>query len=111
MKNGKQESLTLSDLSLSDEELKEVKEEFEIDDNFPLGNRIINIRQAYKGKNRLKLKEEDERSVFDKKVQFKEKLRIGQNEEREIMDLQADYKDGNIMEEDIPEDKHNIKVS
>lgn len=54
IKDGEQITTILSDLPLNEDELESIKAEFEIDDDFPLGNRIINIRQAYKEKNEIK---------------------------------------------------------
>ena len=59
IKDGEQTTTILSDLPLNEDELESIKAEFEIDDDFPLGNRIINIRQAYKEKNRIALTPED----------------------------------------------------
>lgn len=59
MKDGKQTSLLLSDLPLTEEQLQEVKEKFEVNDDLPLGNRIINIRQASKGKTRIAITDEE----------------------------------------------------
>ena len=63
MKDGQQTSLTLADLPLTPEQLEEITEEFEIDEDFPLGNRIINIRQAYKGKNRVAIDDDEKKEI------------------------------------------------
>lgn len=78
MKDGEQTSTILSDLPLSEEELEAIKAEFEIDDDFPLGNRIINIRQAYKEKNRIALTDEDREEL--ERVGIIDERRLGKQD-------------------------------
>lgn len=61
--NGKQRSLELGELPLTEQQMQQLKEEFELDEKFQLGSRIINIRQAYKGKNRMKISPEERKEV------------------------------------------------
>lgn len=59
--NGKQRSLELGDLPLTEQQMQQIKQEFELDEKFRLGNRIINIRQSYKGNGRIAIKTSQER--------------------------------------------------
>lgn len=63
LKEGHQTSMILSDLDLTSEQLQEIIEEFEIDEDFALGNRIINIKQAYQGKGRVAINDEDRKEI------------------------------------------------
>ena len=62
-KNGRQTSLLLSELDLTQDQLQDIMEEFEISENFALGNRIINVQNAYKEIGRVKISEEDKREL------------------------------------------------
>ena len=62
-KNGRQTSLLLSELDLTQDQLQDIMEEFEISENFALGNRIINVQNAYKEIGRVKISEEDKRKL------------------------------------------------
>jgi hypothetical protein len=59
--NGKQRSLELGELPLTEQQMQQIKEEFELDEKFRLGNRIGNIRQSYKGKGHIAIKTSQER--------------------------------------------------
>lgn len=63
LKEGHQTSMILSDLDLTSEQLQEIVDEFELDEDFPLGNRIINIKQAYQGKGRVAINDEDRKKI------------------------------------------------
>ena len=55
--------MILSDLDLTPEQLQDIMEEFELDEDFPLGNRIINIKQAYLGRGRVTINDEDRKDI------------------------------------------------
>ena len=63
LKDGHQTSMILSDLDLTPEQLQDIVEEFELDEDFPLGNRIINIKQAYLGRGRVAINDEDRKDI------------------------------------------------
>ena len=63
IKEGHQTSMILSDLDLTSEQLQEISEEFELDEDFPLGNRIINVKQAYQRRGRVAISDEDRRDI------------------------------------------------
>lgn len=50
MENGKQKFLRLNNLSLSEEQLEEIMEEFDLSEDFAIGNRINNVLRACRGK-------------------------------------------------------------
>ena len=63
LKDGHQTSMILSDLDLTPEQLQDIVEEFELDEDFPLGNRIINIKHAYLGRGGLAINDEDRKDI------------------------------------------------
>lgn len=82
MKDGQQTSLTLADLPLTPEQLVEITEEFEMDEDFPLGNRIINIRQAYKGKTRVAINDDEKKEIEELGIVGERKITTTINEKR-----------------------------
>ena len=58
-KGDKFQFLLLEDLPLTNKQLNEILDEFELKRNFNIGTRITNIKQALSGKNRLSISEEE----------------------------------------------------
>lgn len=76
--NNKQRSLLLSDLALTEEELEKICNEFELEPNFRIGQRIINIISAIrKGNIHIAVDDEDKR-IFGKWGMTKYKERNAQ---------------------------------
>ncbi len=67
-KDGKQRSLRLYDLPLSEEQLKVIENELGYKPDFNIGNRIINIKVTIEGKGRLSITDEQLREIKKLKI-------------------------------------------